>query len=233
MDWRNPHQKLEPLSREESIVHDCLEALASASIIPHTMYDSGKMMAMRKSVQDQFDIPWTAITPRMQRLLYAVNAISQPKIMVAVGIFCGFTFISNAGAAIGPGSCYQACRSIGIEIRKSEAKRARNNVARIAPPDQFEIVHADGVKWLKNFQGEIDLLYLDANGKGAKGKSIYLDILQSSLNSLKEGGLVLAHNSVNSSEALSEYLAFVRSPRNFQNSLNAVIDDQGLEISKR
>ena len=32
---------------------------------------------------------------RMQRLLYAVNAILEPQNMIAAGVFCGNTFISS------------------------------------------------------------------------------------------------------------------------------------------
>ena len=43
------------------------------------------------------------------------------------GVFCGNTFISNAGAAVGPGACYQARSLVGVEIKPAEAERARVN----------------------------------------------------------------------------------------------------------
>jgi hypothetical protein len=36
--------------------------------------------------------------------------------MIAAGIFCGNTFISNAGAAVGPGACYTARELVGLEV---------------------------------------------------------------------------------------------------------------------
>ncbi|MFN2154431.1 MAG: hypothetical protein ACK2UX_04270, partial [Anaerolineae bacterium] len=127
MNWYTPHRKIEPLEREIAVVDEALATLADAGIVPHIQYDRQKMLAHRREVRERFDIPWTAISPRMQRLLYAINAIVQPRVMVAVGIFCGNTFISNAGAAIGPGSCYRAEHLVGIEIRPDEATRARQN----------------------------------------------------------------------------------------------------------
>ena len=233
MDWKNPHLVLEPLERETEVVDAGLAALVDAGILPHANYDGGKLLAHRAAVEEKFDIPWTAIGHRMQRLLYAINAIAQPQVMVAVGIFCGNTFISNAGAAVGPGACYSAQRLVGLEIRTEEADRARRNVATIDPDGVAEILGEDGIAWVQNFQGAIDLLYLDADGSGGRGKSIYLDVLQAAEHALRPGSIVLAHNSVNSAAQLADYLGYVRHPANFRESVNMVIDNQGLEVSVR
>jgi predicted O-methyltransferase YrrM len=231
MDFKNPHQEIEPLEREIEAVGGALEVLVSAGVLPHDRYDGDKLLAHREGVRDQFDIPWTAITPRMQRLLYAINAISQPKVTVAVGIFCGNTFISNAGAAIGPGACYRAEKLVGIEIREEEADRARTNVARFDSEGIAEILGEDGIPWLEAFDGTIDLLYVDADGRGGKGKSIYLDMVEAALPSMRPGTLVIAHNSVNSASQLADYFAFVRDTENFRESANLIVDDQGIEVS--
>jgi predicted O-methyltransferase YrrM len=184
-------------------------------------------------VRENFDIPWTAITPRMQRLLYAIIAIAQPRVMVAVGIFCGNTFISNAGAAVGPGAAYKAQRLVGLEIKPEEAGRARRNVASIDAAKLAEVLAEDGIPWLRNCESTIDLLYLDADGPGGRGKSIYLDLLEAGLRVLRPGSIVLAHNSVNCASDLGDYLDYVRSPAHFRASMNMVVDDQGLEVSLR
>ena len=113
MSWHDPHRQIEPLEREIAAVDAGLAALVEAGVLPHAEYDHARLLAHRTAVAEQFEIPWTAISHRMQRLLYAINAIRQPRVMVAVGIFCGNTFISNAGAAIGPGVCYRAERLVG------------------------------------------------------------------------------------------------------------------------
>ena len=115
----------------------------------------------------------------------------------------------------------------------TEADRARRNVAAIDPDGRAEIVAADGIAWLHDYDGRVDLLYLDADGRGGKGKSIYLDLLHAAERVLTPGGLVLAHNSVNSADDLADYLKYVRDPRNFRQSVNVILDDQGLEVSVR
>ena len=231
MDLRQPHRVLEPLEKEIAVVDAALVALRRAGILPHTRYDHAKFLAHRQAVRELFEIPWTGITPRMQRLLYAINAISRPAVMLAAGVFCGNTFISNAGAAVGPGACYTAQELIGVEIKPQEADRARRNVGRIDPTGLAQIVTDDAVNVAAHFQGEVNLLYLDADGTGKKGKGVYLDILEAAGDKLPRGALVLAHNTVNCAKALGEYLTHVRDRDCFRASVNVMMDGEGLEVS--
>ena len=227
MDWRgNPHPDMEDLQDEITVVGGALEALCTGGFISGTGYNQELFMAHRITVRERFEIPWTGISPRMQRLLYAINAIVKPQTMVAMGVFCGNTFISNAGASIGPGACYSAQRLVGIEIVEKEAIRARRNVKTVDPDSRAEIVFADGVVWLESYAGQIDLLYIDADGS-------YLRIIEEAAKGkLKPGSLVLAHNSINLERELKDYLTYVRDPANSRQSINIMIDDQGLEVTQ-
>ena len=233
MRYEDPHRQLEPLDGEVKVVGEALEMLREGGVLPHTDYDHDRMLAHRKAVQELFEIPWTAITPRMQRLLYAVSAISRPQNMIAAGVFCGNTFISNAGAAVGPGACYTARQLIGVEIKPKEAERAERNVRRIDPTGVARVVAADAVDVVAAFKEPIHLLYLDADGTGGRGKDIYLDILEAGVDRMPPGALVLAHNSVNCAERLKDYLAFMRDPARFRESVNVIFDPEGLEVSVR
>ncbi len=180
---------------------------------------------------ESFEIPWTAITPRMQRLLYAINAIVRPANMLAAGVFCGNTFFSNAGAGAGPGAVYEARNLVGIEIVPEEAERAERNVRSVDPTGVARVVAADAVEFAAAWDGPIDLLYLDADGAGGRGKGVYLDILEAAYDKLPGGAVVLAHNSVNCAERLRHYLEYVRDPSNMRASVNVVFDGEGLEAS--
>ena len=212
MDYARPHETLEPEEREIGVIDAALAALVGAAILPHARYDHVRLLAHRQAVRELFEIPWTGITPRMQRLLYAINAIAQPANMIAVGIFCGNTFISNAGAAVGPGACYQARNLVGVEIKPAEAERAERNVRRIDPTGVARVVAGDAVGFVAAFREPIHLLYLDADGTDGRGKGVYLDIVRAGYDRMPAGSLVLAHNSVNCADRLSAYLAFVRDP---------------------
>ncbi|MDK1032270.1 MAG: class I SAM-dependent methyltransferase [Planctomycetia bacterium] len=231
MDYDDPHRAVEPVEREIAVVGEALDVLKGAGIIPHTSYDGEKLLAHREAVAEKFEIPWTAITPRMQRLLYAINAVVQPGSMIAAGVFCGNTFISNAGAAVGPGACYEARELIGIEIVPAEARRAERNVRLIDPTGVARVIADDAVDYVARFAEPIDLLYLDADGSGGRGKGIYLDILDACRDRMATGSVVLAHNSVNGGDPLEAYLEFVRNERNFRASVNVIFDPEGLEVS--
>jgi len=231
MNPQHPFDRLESDEREARIVEKALEALVLVGILPHARYDPVKYRAMRNAVQTHFEIPWTAITPRVQRLIYAINAIDRPMTMIAAGAFCGNTFISNAGAAAGPGAVYAARSLIGLEILPAEAMRAERNVRRIDPSGVARIVAGDAVEFCASWSAAIDLLYLDADEGGATGKSIYRRILDEAWPKMAKGALILAHNSVNSATEISDYLAFVRSRDNCRASLNVVLDSEGLEVS--
>ena len=232
MDYANPHREIEPREREIAEVEAALGALCNAGLLPSTEYDREKMLAMREAVRDLFEIPWTAISPRMQRLLYAINAIRRPQNMLAAGVFCGNTFISNAGAAVGPGACYTARNLIGVEIRPEEAARAERNVRRIDPTGVARVVAADAIEVVRDFPEQIDLLYLDPDG-GEEHRSVYLEVLRAGYDKLAPGALVLAHNSLNGGAQMIPYLEFVRDPTHFRESVNVILDVEGLEVSGR
>lgn len=231
MTYGEPHRQIEPPDREIAVVDEALATLRDAGVLPHTAYDREKMLAHRQAVRELFEIPWTAITPRMQRLLYAISAIAQPANLIAAGIFCGNTFISNAGAAVGPGACYTAERLIGVEIDPAKAALAERNVRRIDPTGVARIVAEDAIDTAAGFDAPVGLLYLDADGTPEKGKGIYLDILQAAWDRIPPGGLILAHNSVNAAARLAHYLAFVRDEANCRGSVNVILDGEGLEAS--
>ncbi|MGC9318862.1 MAG: class I SAM-dependent methyltransferase [Armatimonadota bacterium] len=237
-DWESytmtasePFAELEPLADEIAVVDDALQELVAAGALPYADYDAERFLAHRAAVREGFEVPWTAITPRMERLIWAINAIRRPARMIAAGVFCGFTFICNAGAGAGPGAVYEAKDLVGVEIKPDEAERAERNTRGIDPTATARVVAADAVEFVAEYPHPIDLLYLDANGDRGRGKGIYLEILEAALDRLSPDAIVLAHNSVNCAERLSDYLAFVRDPAHFSASMNVILDTEGLEVS--
>jgi predicted O-methyltransferase YrrM len=233
MDVRRPFERLESIEREERVVGRALAALRDAGILANADYDARKFLAMRNAVKDAFEIPWTAITPRAQRLIYAINAIHRPGVMIAAGVFCGYTFICNAGAAAGPGAVYSARALVGLEIDPAEAARAEHNVRRIDPAGIAHIVAEDAVAFCAAWRESVDLLYLDVEDKHGRGKDLYLNIALQTWEKMPRGALLLAHNSVNSATELKGYLAYVRDTSNCRASMNVVLDGEGLEVSMK
>jgi predicted O-methyltransferase YrrM len=225
-----PFYKFEDDKNEVGEINKALSFLVEQKFLLHGKYDKALFNLHRKEVKSNFIIPWTGISNRMHRLIYSINAIKQPKNTVAVGIFCGYTFICNAGASIGKGSCYKAEKIIGIEIDEELAQNARKNISKIDKDKLVKIVAVDGIEWFKTYKNKIDLLYIDATGE-AGNKSLYLQILKSAYHLLDKNSIVLAHNSVNGGEYLKEYLEFVRNKKYFKKSANLIIDEAGLELT--
>lgn len=234
-------EQFEDEHQEILAIDGALQALVTVGMLPHSQYDKQAFTRFCKNVEANFDIPWTGISPRMRRMIYAINAIRRPRSVVCAGVFCGYTFICNAGASIGDGACYQSDHLIGIEILEKEAERAADNVERFAPGQGKDIVCADASEWLeKSCSFKIELLYIDAKAIEFDPKnqpvisepqqSEYFKIIQKAMQNLDSNALVLAHNSVNASTAIGDYLEYVRSDK-FQSSINLIIDDAGLEVS--
>jgi len=128
MDLRQPHVVLEPPEKEIAVVDAALTALRQAGILAHTQYDRAKFLAHRQAVRELFEIPWTGITPRMQRLLYAINAITQPADKLPRGAIVLAHNSVNCAKALGEylahvrdGNCFRASVNVikdgeGLEV---------------------------------------------------------------------------------------------------------------------
>ncbi|MGQ9524283.1 MAG: O-methyltransferase [Armatimonadota bacterium] len=226
---------------EEQAVDRALELLREDGFLEDgRVCDHGKFDLLRTAVRREFRVPWTSITPPMERLLYAINAAHRPKRFVGIGIYCGNTLIWNIGAAVGPGKCYTAEALLGVEIEPESAAIAAGNLERIGVLQDVELLVEDGHQTLDRIDGPIDLLYLDATGplpgtSGPSTKLIYLSLLQHAYDKLRPGSLVLAHDTVPRwfVESAGAYLEFVRDPDHFRASVSLEPDTEGLEVSVR
>ena len=224
-----PFAETEPSHQEIAAVWHALSSLRREGILLHTQYDHASFLAHREQVWSSFVVEWSTITPRMQRLLYAINAIFKPARMLAAGIASGYAFISNAGAAIGVGREYAAQSLVGIEIDSHKAAQAASNIRKVDRDGVAGIVEADAVKYIEDYPEPVDLLYLDAGEYDSK--AIYLDILKAGRRSIHSGTILLAHDSVRFAVDLKDYLAWVRDDSNCLASVNVIIDNLGLEVS--
>jgi len=210
-----------------------LGVLTGSGECNHTLFEN-----LRSAVKEHFEVPWTSITPPMERMLYSIAAVNQPRNIVAIGIFCGNTLIWNIGAACGPGGCYSANRLVGVEVENESAVLARTNLERLGVLNSVELLDEDGHETLDKADYPIDLLYLDANGPlpgttGPSTKMIYLTLLQRAYDKMPPGSLVVAHDTLPEwfVRNAGEYLDFVRNPAHFRESVSVEPDKVGIEVS--
>jgi len=215
-------------------LHD-LGALPSARSHSHELFER-----LRAAVRSSFNVPWTSISPPMERLLYSIASNRRPAHIVCIGVFCGNTLIWNAGAACGPGKCYEASRIIGVDIKKHSIDIAEENLNKLGVDGRVELRAEDGHSTLDGVDFPIDLLYLDAMGPlpgttGPATKRIYLSLLQRAYDRMAPGGLVVAHDTLPAwfVKDAGAYLDFVRDTAHFRMSASLEPDDLGLEVSVR
>ncbi|HEX29198.1 class I SAM-dependent methyltransferase [Candidatus Poribacteria bacterium] len=226
------------LSEEENIEIAIREMKGYGMLPEDGDYDRERFAALRKAVRENFEIPWTSITPPMERLLYAIAAIHRPRNVVGIGIFCGNTLVWNVGPACGPGKVYQAEHLVGVDVDEKAIHIARDNFKRIGASDEVEILAEDGHAVLERIDYPIDLLYLDAHGplpgtSGPSTKLIYLTLLERAYDRIPPGGIVVAHDTLPEwfIRTAGKYLEFVRDRSNFRISLSIQPDKEGIEVS--
>jgi len=228
----------EPPEVEIANVQKALSRMVEAGLLPGVEYPLGKFAALRKAVRDHYEITWTSITPPMERLIYALNAIVKPQNTLCIGIFCGNTLTWNVGAAAGPGKCYDARRLVGVEIEEDPAQLARRNIVSIGMESDVEVLCADGMQVLNEVDYPIDLLYLDPNGYDAETgvqstKRLYYTMVKKAYDKLSDRAVILAHDTIIPGflEQAHEYLDFVRDKSNFRESVSVEIDEEGIEVT--
>jgi predicted O-methyltransferase YrrM len=188
--------------------------------------------ALRRQVRAHFEIPDTAMSPVMERLLYLLASVKRPKRILGIGIFCGYTLAWTAGASCNGGKVYQGAEVCGVDIDAEAIGVARRNFSRLADSDHVELVAEDGRVTAERLAGPFDCLYLDADSS-ENGKGIYLELLQTLYPKLSKGGWVLAHDTTLPAfqPRLEGYLSFVRDRHKFSESISFDVDLFGLELS--
>ena len=68
------------------------------------------------------------------------------------------------------------------------------------------------------------MLYLDADFPVTSTKSIYFDLIEAGLQTLRPGSLVLAHNTINAPDQMPDFLAYVRDPGSFRQSMTMIVE---------
>ena len=119
------------------------------------------------------------------RLLRLLTEFSDAKLVVEIGTSTGESGLWFALALRRTGG-----KLITHEINPSRAKTAADNFKKAGVDDLITIVIGDAHETVKDIQGPIDILFLDAD------KDNYLDYLDKLVPKLRPGGLIIAHNMV-------------------------------------
>ena len=169
-----------------------------------------------------FDEAYLPVPPEVGRLLYVLTRSRRPKTIVEVGTSYGVSAIYFAAALSDNGEG----RLITTELSERKAKAASSNLASLKLEQWVEIRRGDAFETLKELDPPIDMLFLDG------WKDFYLPLLKDLEPKLGRGALVVGDDTKLFPDRLSSYLAYVRDPLNFYQSVDLPIGD-GVELSVR
>lgn len=220
-------------TNEVEVVRSALEMLKREGIVPkEATYDEVAFDELRQEVKQNFNVPGTAITPVMERLLYMLSSIKKPHRVIGLGIYCGNTLVWPVGSSCGKGRVYEAEKVYGIDIDAEAIELARANFGQLANVDHIELIAEDGLRVVERLDETFDYVYLDADNEEL-GKGLYLELLNKLYGKVERGGWVLAHDTTCPyfNKQLKQYLNFVRDRNNFSETISFDVDPFGLELS--
>lgn len=226
----------EPTEQEIEKVAIVLDELKSLKFINDVNYNLEMFDKYRQLVHENFFIFWTAINPPVERLLYALSYILQPRTIFGFGIFTGNPIAWSFGPAIQ--GIYPAVRLDAVEIDPNNGRLCMDNFNEIKGDTPLVVHVEDGFDTIELYEeGEIDLLYMDANGTdpetGLNNKRINYTFLKKAYSKIKPGGFAIVHNAYQESfkKDAGDYLDFTADENYFLKTVTVGIDEQGLEIS--
>ena len=139
------------------------------------------------------------VQPQDGRLLQMLVRMSGAKSVLEIGTSNGVSAIWMALALKQTGG-----RLTTLEIDSDRAKLARENFAKAGVADRIELVEGDAFQTLKTLTATYDLLFIDAV------KPEYKDYLDMIYSRIAKGGIIVAHNAVQSAALMRDYLDHVQ-----------------------
>ena len=127
-------------------------------------------------------LPEISLRPEEGWLLYFLVKLAKVKVGVEIGTLAGYSASWIARALPDDG------KLICLEVDSHHASIANNNMKRLGFADKVEIIVGDAHDTLDGMDGQYDMVFIDAD------KTSYPYYLDWSLNHLRSGGLLLAHN---------------------------------------
>ena len=161
----------------------------------NTMY--GGLDEYRKNIYENYDHGEfiTYVYPEDERLLYATAKIAKPKHLFMAGSYYGYLAIWAMQAVRDAGGV-----AVFSDIDKEVCDLAKANFAKLGFEDCAEICCESASILLANRTEPIDMLILDATGRGDdlrpeyRGKRIYGAFLQEAKHLLRKGSVIYIHN---------------------------------------
>lgn len=128
------------------------------------------------------------VSPRMLsghlqgRFLSFISKLQQPKLIVEIGTYTGYSALSLAEGLANDG------KLISIDVNEETSAFAKSFIQQTEFASKIELVVADAKEHIKTINQKIDLVFIDADKKN------YLNYYHLVIDKLSKGGLIIGDN---------------------------------------
>jgi predicted O-methyltransferase YrrM len=146
-----------------------------------------------------------SIAPEVGRYLHELILKKKPQVIVEIGTSLGYSTIWIGAAA-------EQYYGMVYSLEKADYKyrEADDNIKEARLEDTVSLIQGDAEHILKDWHGEIDLLFLDGNKKG------YLPQLKLAEPFMKPGSMVIADNVIDMADRLTDFLEYMKTHPDYE-----------------
>ena len=160
------------------IVDDAVEEYAAA----HTTPPAAHLRALAEETQQTLSSPQMLTGDIEGRFLEFLVFLAQPRFVLEIGTYSGYSALSMAGALPPDG------KIVTCELRDEHADVAERHIAGAGLGDRIEVRRGPALATIDTLDGPFDLVFIDADKPG------YLAYYEAVLPKLSARGLIVVDN---------------------------------------
>ncbi len=161
-----------------------------------------EILRVIEQVSEKRNLP--IIGPIKGKVLDDVVIQTKPKVILEIGTLVGYSAIRMSRFLT------SGARIVCVEISKSFAEEAQDNISKAGVSDMIQIIVGDAEEVIPNLKETVDLLFLDAE------KTHYLTYLNLAERMLHKGTKIVADNAGMAASEMQNFLTYVRESQLYQ-----------------
>lgn len=158
----------------------------------HTSPPAPHLQTVAEATNRDMAAPQMMVGGLEGRFLEVLVHLAQPRLVVEIGTFTGYSALSMA-AALPEGG-----RIVTCEVDERHAEAARGHIAASPYADRIEVRLGPAIDTLAAIEGPIDLVFVDAD------KTSYVDYYEAVLPKLAPTGTIVADNTLWSGRVIDD-----------------------------
>jgi caffeoyl-CoA O-methyltransferase len=160
------------------LVEEDIERYAAA----HTTPPAAHLQALAQETRETLDSPQMLTGDVEGRFLEFLVHLAQPRLVLEIGTYSGYSALSMAQALPGDG------RIVTCELSDEHADVAERHIAAAGMAERIEVRRGPALDTIATLDGPFDLVFIDAD------KAAYLEYYEAVLPKLAPRGLIVADN---------------------------------------